>query len=87
MEKKYYVEAYRFACPETYIWEIGKAYFAVYEKGDIGQARQAGLLEYKCGRCGKKHLSKPLVVNGSVNETSEREARKAGLLWESPTVS
>ena len=58
---------------------MGKTYFFIYEKPEIGQAKMNGLLKYKCIHCGAIHSSNRVITNGDVMETSKEEALANGV--------
>jgi DNA-directed RNA polymerase subunit RPC12/RpoP len=83
MEKKYFVDVFSYVCPACKQRVSDKAYFAVIEEREIGAARRAGLLTYKCTHCGASHSSKSVHTNGEVTRVSKEQALAHGLTWES----
>jgi hypothetical protein len=83
MEKKYWVDVFYFPCPKCRKTSIGKTYFFIYEKAEIGQAKSNGLLKYTCIHCGASHPSDRVITNGEAMETSPDEALANGIDWES----
>jgi hypothetical protein len=82
-EKKYWVDVYYYQCPTCKKVSIGKTYFYIYQRPEIGQAKMNGLLKYKCIHCGTVHPSNRVRTNGEVVETSAEEALANGIDWES----
>jgi hypothetical protein len=83
MEKLYFVDTYFYVCPKCKKQSMESAYFAVFEKPEIGAARGAGLVTYQCSNCGTTHKSDRVWVNGDVVEVSKAEALKHKLAFES----
>ena len=83
MEKKYFLDAYFYQCPKCKQQSLETAYYAAFDKSEIGAARQQGRFTYHCSKCGAAHSSASVKVNGETNEVSKEEAVSHGVAWES----
>jgi DNA-directed RNA polymerase subunit RPC12/RpoP len=85
MEKKYYGDAYFYRCKKCQRQVIGKKYYALYELAEMGAAKRAGLITYKCTYtdCGAEFRSNQMFTNGDVVEVSKDEALASGIVFES----
>jgi DNA-directed RNA polymerase subunit RPC12/RpoP len=87
MEKKYFVDVFSYVCPACKQRVSDKAYFAVIEEREIGAARRAGLLTYKCTHCGASHSSKSVHTNVSAHPSTRlRPSSIRGMVAGSPYV-
>jgi hypothetical protein len=80
MDKKYYADVYFYVCPKCQRQVLGKMYFGVFQKSEIGATKLAGLITYRCPHPGCGHSSNHQLVNGEVVEVSPQEALSSGLL-------
>lgn len=62
---------------------VGKMYFLIYQKPEIGQAKLEGLMKYRCSHCKAVHPSNRVMTNDEVHEVSKEEALVNGVDWES----
>jgi hypothetical protein len=85
MEKKYYCDVYFYNCPRCRRQVIGKNYYGLFELAEMGAAKGAGLITYKCtsADCGASYRSDRLIFNGEVVEVSKDEALSNGIVFES----
>jgi len=85
MPMKYYGDAYFYNCPKCRRQVIGKHYYGVFELAEMGAAKGAGLVTYKCTHedCGASYSSDRLTTNGEALEVSEQEALSNGLAFQS----
>ena len=83
MAKRYFADVFSYVCPACKQRVSSKAYFAVIEQAEIGAARRAGSLTYKCTHCGAAHSSRSVHTDGEVTEVSKEEALAHGITWES----
>ena len=83
MEKQYFCNVYYYDCPKCKKHNMGKKYFAVFEKAEIGAASRAGLPTYQCSHCKLHHSAASVLLNGDVVYVTEAEARSNGIDFES----
>src|SRR5215813_6312040 len=85
MEKKYYADVYFYQCPRCRNQVLGKMYYALYDLAEMGAAKGAGLITYRCPHkgCGFESKSNHLLTNGEAVEVSRDEAISNGLVYES----
>jgi hypothetical protein len=85
MPKKYYADAFFYNCPKCRRQVIGKKYYGLFELAEMGAAKAAGLITYKCTHndCGAPYPSDRLLIHGDVLEVSEQEALSNGLVFSS----
>jgi hypothetical protein len=83
MKKLYFADAYFYDCPTCRKPNVGKKYFAVFQKAEIGAAKSSGLFTYRCSHCKENHSSRSVLMRGEVVEVTEEEARASGIDFES----
>lgn len=83
--KKYYADVYFYVCPSCKRQTLGKNYFALFDLAEMGAAKRAGMIKYRCihADCNAVYGSDRLLTNGEAVEVSEGEARSNGLAYES----
>jgi hypothetical protein len=81
MPLKYYGEVYIYNCPKCHKQAMGKNYYALSEKAEMGAAKNAGLIAYKCNHCGA--IDSAVRPNGETAEVSAEEALSGGLAFQS----
>jgi hypothetical protein len=85
MTKKYYADIFFYSCRDCHKPVIGKMYFAVFDRAEIGAAKQAGLVTYQCTHadCRTSYPSNRQMTNGEITEVPMAEALSEGLAFES----
>jgi hypothetical protein len=83
MEMKYFADVFFYNCPKCKKRTIGKHYYGIFELAEMGAAKQAGLVRFKCTHCGASYPSNRIFVNGEAVEVSSKEALSNGLIFES----
>ena len=85
MAKKFYADAFFYNCPKCRRRVIGKKYYGLFELAEMGAAKAAGLITYKCTYkdCGASYPSDRLLTSGDVLEVSEQLALSNGLVFNS----
>jgi hypothetical protein len=83
--KRYYADVYFYVCRQCKKQAVGKIYFGVFQKAEIGAAKKAGAFTYQCPNpaCRATYRSDHLLTSGEVMEVPEDEARSNGLVYES----
>ena len=83
MNKRYFVDAHFYNCPQCRKQTIGKHYYGIYELAEMGAAKRAGLITFTCTHCGASYPSDRILVSGDAVEVSAKEALSNGLVFDS----
>jgi hypothetical protein len=79
MEKKYFVDIFWFKCVACNRSNHQKAYYRLFAKAQVDEARRKGVLKYTCHHCKRTFDSNQVPANSDLFEVSEREALAKGL--------
>lgn len=79
MDKKAYVDIFWFKCLACNRSNHQKAYYRLFQKTQVEEARRKGVLMYTCHHCKRTFPSDRVPVNSELLEVSEQEALNKGL--------
>lgn len=82
MEKKYYADVFVYTCPKCHKQNLDKMYYCLYELAEMGAAKRAGLITYRCMHEPCDFQSNHVLTNGEAIEVSSDEALSNGLVFE-----
>jgi len=80
MSKKCFVDIFWFKCAACNRSNHQKAYYRLFDQGQVKDSRRAGLLQYTCHHCHRTFSSQQIDVNGDIMEVPEQEALSKGLM-------
>ena len=76
---KFYVDIFWFKCFACGRSNHQKMYCRLFNKDQLADAKNRGVLTYKCHHCSRSFNSQDIQVQDMAMEVSEQEARAKGL--------
>ena len=80
MPTKCFVDVFWFKCAACNRSNHQKAYYRLFEKAQVAESRQRGLLKHTCHHCKRTFSAVHLAIHSELFEVSEQEALAKGLV-------